>query len=101
MNSQNNVLQLQGQLLLTNGLDGLKNNLSAFITQCQEQTVYLDLGYVEAIDTAAMQLLLSAKRTAALQGKLIKLSNVSIMVQDYALLVGLEAVFPELCGQKS
>lgn len=56
--------------------------------------VKLDLGLVSDVDTAGLQVLLSAAATAALEGKPLEISNASDTVVDTCRLMGLEKAPP-------
>lgn len=58
-----------------------------------QMTMLLDLGHVEILDTAALQILVSTKRSLEERGKELHLTAVSQAAQEALVMTGLDAVF--------
>ncbi len=64
-------LKLSGELGLR-GIDALRREIAAALAE--HEAVAIDTTAVEAADTSAIQLLLSAQKTASLEGKALSLA---------------------------
>ncbi|MEO5363093.1 MAG: STAS domain-containing protein [Magnetococcus sp. DMHC-8] len=81
-------LRLSGTLCLA-GVDELVRGLQAHIADAAAPVVRVDLAGVVDVDTAALQVLVAARRTAEQAGKSLVLSSANETVRDRLRLTGL------------
>lgn len=95
MNSwvENGTLHLQGTLIRAEGLDTLHAALRHVVEEADVERVEIDLSAVDGLDTAALQLLIAARRSAAHRNKPFRLVSPSIKVQEVLTLTGAHAIF--------
>ena len=85
-NTPDGLLKLEGALHISTA-DELRNVLAEVLARAPE--LALDLSEVDACDTAALQLLCSARRSAAQLNKQLRLTAISDTVAEAGVALGL------------
>ena len=92
-------LSLSGEVYVHH-VDRLKESLLDLVNSDLSE-IRVDMAHVDAIDTAALQILVAARKSMELQQKTIFFSPLSIVVQETLQLTGLDTVLPLTSNQKT
>lgn len=88
------VLRLDAEMTIA-AAAGLRDRLADAITAAPGTDLRLDLSAVHEFDSSAVQLLLSAQRSLAAQGRALRVVAAGATVRDALLLFGLGALLDD------